>query len=156
MSDLTSFAQRVAAITDQSSLVRIVRAGGMAGKKSALEAAAADLGGDRSMSGLRRKAALGAGFDFTGGTEVTINFRPAGLWLLASQGRRSSGQIRPRGRRGRKRALAGNGFGPVARSRYGPSRGLNTFDDAVVGARREVPQAAFKQFQSEVGRALRG
>jgi hypothetical protein len=121
----------------------------MAAKKAALDAASADLGGDRAMSGLRRKAALGAGFDRTGATEVTLNFRPAGLWILASRGRTSSGTIRPR-KRGGKGALAGNGFGPRASSRYGRSRGLDTFDDAVNKARTEVPKAAFKQFVAEI------
>jgi hypothetical protein len=149
-SDLATFGRKLEKITDPASLGRIVMAGGMAGKKAALEAAASDLGGDRSMSGLRRKAALSAGFDRTGGSEVTLNFRPAGLWLLASRGRTSSGTIRPR-KRGGKGALAGNGFGPRASSRYGRSRGLDTFDDAIGKARTTVPKAAFKQFVIEVG-----
>jgi hypothetical protein len=148
--ELTAFANRIEKLTDPAMLHRVVQAGGLAGKKAALDAAARELGGDRSMSGLRRKAALGAGFDRSGATEVTINFRPAGLWILASRGRQSSGEIRPRARGG-KRALAGGGFGPVARSRYGPSRGLDTFDDAVKQARRDVPKAAAKQFFIEVG-----
>jgi hypothetical protein len=148
--ELSAFADKLERLADPSMLHRVVQQAGLAGKKAALDAAARDLGGDRSMSGLRRKAALGAGFDRSGATEVTINFRPAGLWILASRGRTSSGEIRPRARGG-KRALAGGGFGPVARSRYGPSRGLDTFDDAVKQARQDVPKAAFKQFVIEVG-----
>jgi hypothetical protein len=151
--ELAAFGEKVKKITDPGSLSRIVMAGGMAGKKAALEAASSDLGGDRSFSGMRRKAALGAGFDRTGGTEVTLNFRPAGLWRLASQGRTSSGVIKPR-RRGGKRALAGSGFGPRASSRYGRSRGLDTYDDAVKKARTDVPKAAFKQFVVEVGSVM--
>jgi hypothetical protein len=149
-SDLGAAAAKLEKLTDPSILHRVVQQAGLAGKKAALEAAARDLGGDRAMSGLRRKAALGAGFDRTGATEVTINFRPAGLWILASRGRTTSGDINPR-KRGGRRALAGGGFGPVARSRYGPSRGLDTFDDAVKTAQRDVPRAAFKQFVIEVG-----
>jgi hypothetical protein len=149
-SELAAFGNKVEKILDKGSLSRIVNAGGMAGKKAALEAAARDLGGDRAFSGMRRKAPLGAGFDHSGGTQVTLNFRPAGLWRLASQGRRSSGVINAR-KRGGKRALAGSGFGPVARSRYGRSRGLDTYDDAVRKSQTEVPKAAFKQFVREVG-----
>jgi hypothetical protein len=148
-SDLAAFGMKLERITDPAALGRVVMSGGMAAKKAALDAASADLGGDRAMSGLRRKAALGAGFDRTGATEVTLNFRPAGLWILASRGRTSSGTIRPR-KRGGKGALAGNGFGPRASSRYGRSRGLDTFDDAVNKARTEVPKAAFKQFVAEI------
>jgi hypothetical protein len=148
-SDLAAFGRKLEKITDPAALGRVVNAGGRAGKKAALEAAERDLGGDRSMSGLRRKAPLGAGYDQSGGSSVVVNFRPAGLWRLASQGRQSSGEISPRKRSGAG-ALAGNGFGPVARSRYGPSRGLRTFDDAVDKARDEVPKAAFKQFTIEI------
>jgi hypothetical protein len=152
-SELSAFGAKLEKIVSPGTLERVMNAGGMAGKKAALEAATRDLGGDRAMSGLRRKVPLGAGFDRTGGTAVVVNFRPAGLWRLASQGRTSSGGIRPRGgrRSGGKRALAGNGFGPVAASNYGPSRGLDTFDDAVNDARREVPRAATREFFAAVG-----
>jgi hypothetical protein len=150
-SELAAFGAKLERITSPAALSRVVNAGGMAGKKSALEAAARDLGGDRSFSGMRRKAPLGAGYDKSGATSVTINFRPAGLWRLASQGRTSSGAIRPR--KG-KLALAGNGFGPVRASRYGRSRGLNTFDDAVKKSQTTVPKAAFRQFVAEIGSVL--
>jgi hypothetical protein len=156
-SDLAAFAAKLQKITNPAVLKRVVEAGGKAGKEAALDAASRDLGGDRSMSGLRRKVPLGAGYDGAGGSSVVINFRPAGLWRLASQGRTSSGEITPRGsgrRRSGKQALAGSGFGPVARSRYGPSRGLNTFDDAVDKARDDVPRAAARQFFTEVGRVM--
>jgi hypothetical protein len=145
---LAAFGAKLERITDPGRLTRIVEAGGLAGKKAALEAASRDLGGDRAFSGFRRKAPLGAGYDRSGPTSVVINFRPAGLWMLATRGRTSSGVIRPR--KG-KQALAGNGFGPVARSRYGRSRGLGTYDDAVKKSQTTVPKAAFKQFVIEVG-----
>jgi hypothetical protein len=147
--DLSAFGDKLEKIMSPQVLERVVNAGGMAAKRAALSAAAADLGGDRSMSGMRRKVSLGAGFDRTGATSVTLNFRPAGLWLLASQGRRSSGRIYPK-KRGGKRAVVVNGS-VRAYSRYGPSRGLNTFDDAVKEARRDVPRAAARQFFAEVG-----
>jgi hypothetical protein len=149
--ELAAFGAKLERITNPAILARVVEAGGKAGKEAALEAASRDLGGDRAFSGMRRKAPLGAGYDKSGATSVTINFRPAGLWRLASQGRSSSGVIRPlKG----KRALAGNGFGPVRSSRYGRSRGLNTFDDAVKKAQTTVPKAAARQFFAGVGRAF--
>lgn len=144
----------IATIVDPQAVKRMLNAGGRAGKEAALKAAEADLGGDRAFSGMRRKVPLGAGFDDAGGTQVEINFRPAGLWRLAQAGRRSSGTIRPR-RRGGRRALL-TPAGPRASSSYGPSRGLGTFDTAVDRAQREVPKAAVQQFQTEVARAMRG
>lgn len=148
LGELTVFGAKLERLLSPTSLGRVVDAGGMAGKRAALEAATQALGPDRAMSGMRRKAPLGAGYDRTGPTEVTVNFRPAGLWILASQGRRSSGVIRPR-KRGAK-ALAGNGFGPRASSRYGPSRGTDAFDKAVRLARVDVPRAAHRQFVAEI------
>ncbi len=157
--ELVTFGAKLTRLLDPAAQARIVRAGGMAGKKAALDAAAHDLGADRAMSGTgyRRKRAqpLSAGFDAEGGTAVAINFRPAGLWRLASQGRQSSGFIRPR-KRGGKRAVTPAAGVARAWSRYGRSRGLDTFDDAVRKARTDVPKAAFEQFQAEVGRAMRG
>jgi hypothetical protein len=149
--ELAAFGAKLQKITDPATLKRVVEAGGKAGKEAALDAASRDLGGDRAFSGMRRKAPLGAGYDQSGSTSVVINFRPAGLWRLATAGRQSSGVIRPR--RG-KQALAGNGFGPVRASRYGRSRGLNTFDDAVKKAQTTVPKAAARQFFAGVGRAF--
>jgi hypothetical protein len=124
----------------------MARAGGMAGKKAGLDAARDDLGGDRAMSNLKRgRAALNVGFDEMGGTSVRINFR--GPWKLADEGRRASGTIRPR--RGR-RALRMPDGSFRARSRYTPSRGLNTLKDAVNKAQREVPKAAAKAFRVAV------
>lgn len=149
-SDLGDFAARMLKITDPSALTRINRMAGFAGKQSALEAASDSLGGDRRFSGFRRKVALSAGFDTVSATQVQINFRPAGLWVLADKGRRSSGTIRPR--RGKRAVLTP--YGPRATSSYGPSRGLNTYENAVKDAETTVPKAAFRQFQVEVGRAL--
>jgi hypothetical protein len=131
---------------------RVLAKAGAAGKQSALEAARGDLGGDMAMSNLRKgKAKLSAGYDAVGGTEVAINFR--GPWKLAEAGRHKSGAIRPK-KRGGKRALM-TPLGPRAASRYGPSRGLDTYTDAVKKAERSVPKAAFRQIQAEIGKALR-
>jgi hypothetical protein len=150
-SELAAFGAKIEKITDPAGLRRIVEAGGRAGKEAALEAASRDLGGDRAFSGFRRKVALGAGYDRSGPTSVVINFRPAGLWMLATRGRTSSGVIRPR--KG-KQALVGREFGPVAASRYGRSRGLGTYDDAVKKSQTTVPKAAARQFFAEVGRVF--
>lgn len=151
MNELSAFAARLEKVTDPAALRRIADKGGLAGKKAALEAASADLGGDRAFSGLRRKAPLGVGYDVDGAT-VHINFRPAGLWRLAEQGRRSSGTIQPRRRGGRRAVLTP--LGPRAGSSYRQSRGLGTFTEAVKDAQREVPKAAAKQFTAEIGRVF--
>lgn len=148
---LGDFGRKVSGLTDPASLRRVVTAGAQAGKTAALKAAAADLGGDRAFSGLRRKAPLGAGYD-TRGTEAVINFRPAGLWRLADQGRRRSGVIAPRKRGGRRAVLTPDG--PRARSSYRSSRGLGTYNDAVHDAQRTVPKAAHAQFVQEIGKVF--
>ena len=105
-------------------------AAGLAGKTASLAAAAAALGGDRAFSGLRRKVALGVGFDQTGGSMIQINFRPAGIWKLAESGRRGGKEIRPR----KAKALM-TPHGPRARSTTGAWGGKGTFTDAVKLAR---------------------
>jgi hypothetical protein len=150
--ELADFGRRVSDVVSPGAVRRMVGKAGMAGKKSALEAAAKDLGGDRAFSNWRRRIALSAGYDDTGGSTVRINFRPAGMWQLAEQGRRGSGPIRPK--RGKQAVRTPQGL--RARSSYGRSRGLNTFTDAVKDAQREVPKAAAKQFREEVARAVRG
>lgn len=149
-SELAEFGRRIEQITDDSAIDRILSKAGAAGKKAALDAAAKSLGGDRAFSGMRRRVALSAGYD-TAGHEVTVNFRPAGLWRLAQAGRHASGPIRPR--RGHRAVLTP--AGPRARSSYRPSRGLGTFDDAASQAGRDVPKAAAEQFRAEVGRVVR-
>jgi hypothetical protein len=149
--DLGDFANRVGKLADPGVARAMARKAGDAAKKSALKAAERDLGGDRSFSGMRRKSKLNAGYDDAGAGLVQLNFRPAGLWVLAQAGRRSSGTIRPK----RKRAVL-TPQGPRASSSYGPSRGLNTFDDAVEDARRTAPKAAAEQFRAEIAKVVRG
>lgn len=153
--ELGDFGRRVEKIVGRPALDRIMSKAGGAGKKAALDAASAKLGGDRRMSNFRRGRgpALGAGYDIVG-QEVHVNLRPAGMWKLAQSGRRSSGIIRPK-RRGGKKALM-TPWGPRATSSYGPSRGLKVWDDAVDKAGRDVPKAAARQFSDEVRRAMRG
>jgi hypothetical protein len=58
----TTFAQfgnKLERIVSPATAERMAKAGGMAGKKAALDAAADDLGGDRSFSGMKRKVSLG-------------------------------------------------------------------------------------------------
>lgn len=154
-SGLADFGRRVELIVGKPAMGRIMHKAGGAGKKSALDAAAKDLGSDRRMSNFRggRGPALGAGYDLKG-TEVHLNLRPAGMWKLADSGRRSSGVIIPK-RRGGKQALS-TPWGPKASSSFGPSRGLGTWDDTVRDAHDEVPKAAFRQFKAEVSRAMKG
>lgn len=153
--ELSDFGRRVERIVGRDALGRIMSKAGAAGKKAALDAASSTLGADRRMSNFRRGRGprLGAGYDIVG-QEVHVNLRPAGMWKLAQSGRRSSGSIRPK-RRGGKKAL-NTPWGPRASARYGPSRGLGTWDKAVREAGDNVPKAAARQFTDEVRRAMRG
>lgn len=148
--ELVDFGNRIAKITDASALRNIRFAAGMAGKTAVLAAAAADLGGDRAFSGLGRRVPLGTGFDDVGSTAVALNFRPAGLWMLAERGRRPGATIIPI----RARALS-TPQGPRARSTVGAWGGKGTYSSAVRAARIVVPKAAFKAFQLEVAKVVR-
>jgi hypothetical protein len=128
---------------------------GAAGKKAALDAAAADLG-DGAFSGMRRQVKLAAGYDVAGDDQVQINFRPSGLWQLAERGRTQSKPIVPRKRSGKRAVTVGGGDGNIrASSMSTPSKGLGTYTDAVSDAQRKVPAAAFRQFQSEISKVVR-
>ena len=153
MGELVDFGQRLSNLTDSASLARIVAKAGAAGKKSALDAAAKDLGGDRRFSGMRRSAALTVGYD-AAGSKVQLNFR--GPWKLAEEGRRSSGPILPKRRGGRRAVLTPQG--PRARSSYkrAPRTAKRTYTDAVRDAQREVPKAAAEQFRVEIRKVVRG
>ena len=152
MGELEDFGRRLAQFTDPATLSRIVNKGGMAAKKSALDAASRSLGPDRAMSNLRRgRAKLNVGYDELGGTKIAINLR--GPWKLAEGGRRKSGKINPKRRSGNRAVKTP--MGPRARSSYGPSRGLGTTTAAVRDAEREAPKAAFRQVQDELRRLVR-
>jgi len=155
MSEMTDFAQRVASLTDGDVLNRMADKGGTAGKKAGLERARRDLGADLAFSGWRRKVKLGIGWDRSGVGRVVINYRPAGIWVIADEGRRGGKQIKPR--RGRepsapphpKAVRTPQGF--RARSTVGAWGGKGTLKDAIAAARREVPRAAAEQFRAEIG-----
>lgn len=103
---------------------------GMAAKDAAREEAARDLGADRAFSGFRRKVQLDAGYDLTP-NGIRLNLRPAGLWSLASDGRRSNRYVIPRkGRRRRRghRPAVSTPAGPRYLSRTGTTRGHGTLD----------------------------
>lgn len=148
--ELIDFGNRISKIVDPAPVARIMLAAGMAGKVAATEAAASDLGGDRAFSGLGRRVSLSAGFDDVGTSQIQLNFRPAGLWMLAERGRRAGKTIVPR----RARALS-TPQGPRARSTTGGWGGKGTYTRAVRDARIVVPRAAFKAFQLEVAKVVR-
>jgi hypothetical protein len=152
MPELADFANRIGKLGDPATTRRVLGKAGMAGKKAALDAAAADLG-DGAFSGMRRQVKLAAGYDVAGDDQVQINFRPSGLWQLAERGRQGTKPIVPR-KRGGKRAVLTPG-GPRASSTSTPSKGLGTYTDAVKDAQRRVPEAAFRQFQSEISKVVR-
>jgi hypothetical protein len=156
-SSMSEAVAKVERSVDNSVLSAMAKAGGMAAKKSALKAAADSLGGDRKMSGFKRGGALNAGFDLSGGTSVTVNFRPARLWKLAEEGRKGSKRVTA-GKGRRKGAGGARAFrtpdGPRAAFTSGPSRGLKTLTHAQQDAARDAPKAAFKEFQSQLGKVF--
>jgi hypothetical protein len=154
-SELSNFGRRVEQIVGKPAVERMMHKAGGAGKKAALDSASKNLGGDRKFSGFRggRGPALSAGYDISG-TDVTVNFRPAGMWKLAQTGRQASGAIRPKKRGGKQAVLTP--FGPRSSSSFGPSRGLKALDEAFDKAERDVPKAFAKQFKAEVGKAMKG
>lgn len=156
---LADWVDRVAKVTDDAAVKRLANAAGKAGKKAALDAAGDALGSDRRFSGWKGKPALSAGYDEASGTSVDINFRPAGMWRLAEEGRKASGSIFPKsGRRAGSGATYGRALntpmGPRARSSYSRSRGLKAYTNATKKASVEVPKAAHEQFLDEIRRVL--
>lgn len=156
---VAQWVERVGKITDDAAIRRILMASGKAGKAAALDVASDALGGDRKFSNWKGKPALAAGFDVGAGSEVDIKFRPAGLWVLAEEGRKSSGPIFPRTGRGKgkkivaRRAL-NTPHGPRSRSSYDPSRGLKAYSKATKEASRKVPDAAHAAFLGEIRRVI--
>jgi hypothetical protein len=159
--EVRDFIDRLGDVVSGEALGRVLDKAGAAGKKAALDAASKDLGGDRRFRNFKGKPPLNAGYDRAGSQAVQINFRPAGLWNLAQEGRHGSGAIYPRGgKRKGKGTLAHRAVktpsGPRAHSSYGHSRGLGTFDDAVHTAQTKVPEAASNQIDAELRRVVGG
>jgi hypothetical protein len=153
--ELGKFERKLYDTVSGDALRRIQHAGGKAAKDAGLDAASDKLGADRAMSNFRGgRVRLGVGYDLTGTASVDVNFRPAGLWKLADEGRRKTVTVRPKRRGGKKAVLTP--FGPRASARVGPSRGLGVLRTSIARAQVETPRAAFKQLQSELGRQFRG
>ena len=135
-SDLSGLARGLdSALGDLEPMQHVI---GQAGKKAAITELGKALGPDRRFSGFRRKVTLNAGYDV--GTPVMLNMRPGGLVILADEGRKRRGDIRPRRGRGRRRAVL-TPQGPRAYSSYGPSRGLKVIDKTVKRATDDIPKA---------------
>lgn len=125
--DLADFRQSLQTLLDNTE--ELQHALGAAGKEIALDEIGRVIGQDRIMSGFGRKVTLNAGYDL--GTPVVLNLRPAGLWILADEGRKRTKRILPKGRgRKRKKALA-TPQGARAASRSTPSRGLRAIERTV-------------------------
>jgi hypothetical protein len=67
-----------------------------------------------------------------------------GPWRLFDEGRKSRGEITPRGR-----ALS-TPEGPRAGSHYGPSRGIGVYRDASHAAQAKVPRAVHEEWQGVI------
>lgn len=136
MNDLADLSRDLNRLLDN--LEPLQHAIGKFGKDTALESVERALGNDRSFSGLRRKAKLGAGYDL--GNPVVLNLRPAGLWFLADEGRKRSKRIFPR-KRGGKQALS-TPQGPRAWSTSTPSKGHKTLQRTIDGIEKGIVKAA--------------
>ena len=151
-----SVAADLRALFDNSTIDSYRHVAGKAAKEAAADAAKGDLGADMAMSNFRRRVPLKSGYEFEAGTSLVLGLRPAGLWNLADRGRRTEGLIKPR-RRGGKAALdAGfpDKYGRPLRalSRFGPSRGLGTVDDAEKRIEVDVVKAVDRAVAERVGR----
>jgi hypothetical protein len=155
---LAGLRQNLTSVTSPATLDGVRESMGAAAKKAALEAAADDLGGDRAMSGLRRRSAdLRAGYDLA--PDTTLNLYPKGLWVLADKGRRDVDRVYPRGKRsgrqvkGQKKALK-TPWGPrawVSGSQWG---GLRTIRDVETRLPIVVPKAAAEALATHIERTF--
>jgi hypothetical protein len=151
-----SVAADLRGLFDKSAVDDLRHVAGLAAKDAAADAARGDLGGDMAMSNFKgggRK--LKSGYEFEGGTSLVLGLRPAGLWNLADRGRRTSGVIRPK--KGKLAVATGlssknNPRGLRAGSRFGPSRGLGTVDDA----EKRIEEDAYKAVDRAVAERVGG
>ena len=157
--ELTRYVGRMMQMVDDQARGRMMKAAGMAAKVEAIRTVVEDLGADRQFSNWQRKVALGAGFDLVG-SQVRVNHRPTGMWILADRGRYRQGTIYPRqGTRKGNKVQPGRAvltpFGPRARSSFGLSAGKRTFTRAAARERDAAPKAAHDQLVDEIRRFVR-
>lgn len=126
---------------------------GAAGKKAGLDVTAEDLGADRAMSGLRRRAKVTAGYDIDP-KGVTLNMRPVGLMILAHGGRTKTKRIGTNRRRNtnRKTMLTPWGFRSSAWSL--PSRGHRTISRIIERCSVIVPPVVEKSVDTMIEKSL--
>jgi len=148
-SELADLSRDLSGLFD--TLEPVQHAMGAAGKAAALDQVARDLGGDRTMSGLRRRVKISAGYDIDE-RGVTLNLRPIGLVILAHGGRKRTTQILPRRRAGAKALLTPQG--PRANAWSLPSRGHNTISKTIARCADTVPKAALKSVGTVIERRL--
>jgi hypothetical protein len=114
---------------------------GQAAKAVALDLIERDTGGDRQLSGIRRRARLGAGYDLQS-TGVQLNLYPRGLWVIVSEGRRGKA-YKNIPRRNRRRRRGRHALATPAGPRYSAaitrSRGKGTLDDLETRLDEVVP-----------------
>jgi len=134
-------------------LKRAMRKGGTAGKKAALEVATQVAGGDRTIvMGGRRKVRLNAGYDIHG-TELHINLRPPGLWILFEKGAREHQIPGPRKRRAKILTLVDGSFATTV---FHPGRsGVRAVGRAFAKVSDEAPKAVSEAMWDEMVRAWR-
>ena len=159
---------------DSDAFERVQYAAGFAAKDAAMEVVREALGPDMAMSNFRSgKVKLRAGFDLDG-SDVLLQLRPKGVWVLADAGRKRSGDIfriawkEKRSRHGNvrmvrdRRAFGGRkGIavmtprGPRASSKFGPSRGLKVIARTAKRAEANLIEAAGDAIVLEVAKAVK-
>jgi hypothetical protein len=145
----------------------VAGAAGQAAKAVATRTLVEVLGGDMAMSNLTARGGvprrLGVGYDVAAdGQAVTVNHRPAGLWVLADDGRKRAGVIFPRSATGRRGKAARRGAAlavpgadrPRSSSRYTASRGTGVLRKAIAREYDAAPEAAADAYTVALRRAM--
>ena len=159
--ELAAYGLRLQRLAGPAVIKRMGFAAGIEGKKAASTVVSSRLGGDMRLSGIRSKRAeLKIGFDVDA-TDVEFKFRPAGLWSLATWGRRRTVGVYPRVN-GRKRRTATyrravrTPEGLRARSSApAQSRTPRALNYAGATIRRVAPRAASKELGRAIARFVR-
>lgn len=138
----------LAELVDTSAVAEYADAGGLASKEATLRVARSAVGADLSLSGMRRRTRLGVGYDVER-SGLTVNLRPAGLWLLTSNGRRRARKVTTR-KRGA--AALGTPWGPRETVAGSTSPGKHTIPLAEEAIGRAAFAAIDEAITSRIGR----
>lgn len=156
VTDLAGLARKVDAFRadlDGASLRRITTSVGVDAKRDVTQKVTRDLGSDLKMSGWGRFK-FTAGFDLTSDHSLELKPRPVGPWFVLDRGRQAKPAGLPKRRRHKVYATP---HGPRTASKtnpwpVGPTRGHNTWSDAVDVIARETPARIDRHTQTVIAR----